>query len=68
MSLSDVDFADEREEMLKQSQLGGRYVEECDNGEEMDGVGEGEGGRERGEGQERMTQSVSSITEHCTAV
>ena len=65
VSLGDVELEDEGDDMLNQSQLGGRYVEECDYGGEMEGIEEEEGGRERGEGQGKTMQSVSPVIVHC---
>ena len=65
VSLGDVELEDEGDEMLSQSQLGGRYVEECDYGGEMEGIEEEEGGRERGEGEGKTIQSVSPVIVHC---
>ena len=61
VSLSDVELADEEEEILRvQAQLGGRYVEEFDGGggERGGGEREGEGGERGGGGGVRDGEGV----------
>ena len=58
VSIGDVEIEDAEEETLSHEQLGGRYVEECDYGGEV----EGEEGREGKGRQQRMMRSVSLCT------